>query len=61
MKPSESIISKMTSKYEALLVLIWKQLTRKDFMVKNMKKFKRQLEKESKLDEAAMYLFSILN
>ena len=34
------------------------QLTRKDLMIKNLKKHKKQLEKDGKLDEAALYFLN---
>lgn len=33
------------------------QLTKKDHLMRNLKKFKRQLEKEGKIEEAASYDF----
>lgn len=33
------------------------QLTRKDLMIKNLKKHKKQLEKDGKFEEAAEYNF----
>lgn len=44
--------------YEVINQLNFHQkLTRKDLMIKNFKRYKKQLEKDGKLDEAAAYNF----